>query len=218
MKKTAHFLFVITIIGLIYSSNLTNEQYYSQHYSVQYGIDLVDLTKQATTTNRQYKRNEAPKYLMIHQTDTRQALGYKSWLKIKSHLAASHDNRLLLLHPLDYKIKGTLGGFVSLEVSGRFACLIYPNFDKSHIDKLTDNQKENIKDAIDYFINYSISRDLSISQLYLVAHSQTFNLRECDPGVEIYKFASEYALLRGMNVDYNWFIDSGKPINKLWRN
>jgi hypothetical protein len=217
MKKIL-FPAIAVLFAAMYALSMTNAEYYAQFTKTENNITYVDLTKTSSKDIEQYKRTTPAYYLMVHQTDTRQELSYKSWLKIKAHMGATSDNKMLLLHGLDTKIKGTLGNIISLEVPGKYPCLIYPEFDKTHKDILTDVIKSNIRDAIDYFIIYSKARGLNVNQLYLIAHRQTFIMRGCDPGAEIYKFASRYAKSKGMVVDYEITIDSGSKIPTQWRN
>lgn len=199
----------IEIVNAIHQTQ--NLIYFSQKHQKYIRINEGLQTKPFTT-------------LMFHQTDGNKNPYLDNVMLCKSHILLPASGELILLHPLQDKVKGTLQGFISVEVAGKFPSNIksgaFKNaslkFDKTHTDILSDGQKESIKNTIDIFIASHKMLNTESKDLRICFHCNTYKDRVFCCGQEIAKFAKDYAVSKGMKFEPDWYIDSGKPTHKDW--
>jgi peptidoglycan hydrolase-like protein with peptidoglycan-binding domain len=197
---------------------------------------IIDLTAQAVKSQRKGTRD--PKQvntLVLHQMaccfKVKDPL--KRFLKnFAPHFAILADGRILQLHPilaLTWASNGFNGSSVAVEFAGNF-----PNtsgkwwVDKTELKKLTPaqaqaylkaNQNQVTAEQIEagrYLVGYLIS---TMGLKRIVAHRQSSNMRENDPGPDIWYHVGQWAIdnlgLKDGGPGYK--TGTGKPIPDLWR-
>jgi hypothetical protein len=183
---------------------------------------IIDLTDKADKSVRHGMRPAAQvKALVLHQMaccrNRKNAL--TDYLKIGSHFAIMADGRILQLHPeaaMVWASNGFNHGSVAVEFAGNF-----PNIkgkwwkgDKYGKDRPTPQQLE----AGRYLVRYLIK---TMGLTHILAHRQSSNSRENDPGPEVWYHVGQWAVENlGLKDGGPGFKlpNNGNPIPDEWRN
>jgi len=197
---------------------------------------IIDLTAQAVKSQR--KRMRDPKTvntLVLHQMAC--CFKVKDPLKrflnhFAPHFAIMADGQILQLHPtaaMTWASNGFNGNSVAVEFAGNF-----PNtsgkwwLDQKELKKLTPAQAKAYRQANQnqvtpqqieagrYLVQHLIS---TMGLKRIVAHRQSSNMRENDPGPDIWYHVGQWAIdnLGLTDGGPGYKIDSGNPIPNVWR-
>jgi Putative peptidoglycan binding domain/N-acetylmuramoyl-L-alanine amidase len=197
---------------------------------------IIDLTGQAVKSQRKGMRD--PKKvdtLVLHQMAC--CFKVKDPLKrflnhFAPHFAILPDGRILQLHPilaLTWASNGFNANSVAVEFAGNF-----PNtrgkwwLDQKELKKLTRaqaqayvkaNQNQVTAEQIEagrYLVRYLIG---AMGLKKIVAHRQSSNMRENDPGPDIWYHVGQWAIdnLRLSDGGPGYKVGTGNPIPEVWR-
>jgi hypothetical protein len=186
------------------------------------GSRIIDLTAVSDKSLRKGKREPKKVYaLVLHQM----ACCFKPkdplqrFRNINSHFAITADGRILQLHPMTellWASNGFNAGSVAVEFAGNF-----PNIkgtwwkgDKYGKNRPTPQQLE----AGRYLVRYLIK---TMRITHILAHRQSSNSRENDPGPEIWYHIGQWAVENlGLKDGGPGFKlpSNGNPIPDEWRN
>jgi hypothetical protein len=186
------------------------------------GSRIIDLTARADKSKRKGKRDPKKVYaLVLHQMACcfRPKDPLTRFLTIGAHFAIAADGRILQLHPITELLWASNGfnpGSVAVEFAGNF-----PNTkgnwwqgDKFGRDRPTPQQIE----AGRYLVRYLIK---TMGLTHILAHRQSSDSRENDPGPEIWYGVGQWAVenlgLKDGGPGYK-HPAGGYPIPDEWRN
>ena len=159
------------------------------------GSRIIDLTATSDKSLRKGKRDPKKVYaLVLHQMACcfKPKDPLKRFLNINSHFAIAADGRILQLHPITellWASNGFNAGSVAVEFAGNF-----PNIkgkwwkgDKYGKNRPTPEQLE----AGRYLVRYLIK---TMGLTHILAHRQSSNSRENDPGPEVWYHVGQWAV------------------------
>jgi hypothetical protein len=186
------------------------------------GSRIIDLTATSDKSLRKGKRDPKKVYaLVLHQMACcfKPKDPLKRFLNINSHFAIAADGRILQLHPITellWSSNGFNAGSVAVEFAGNF-----PNIrgkwwkgDKYGKNRPTPQQLE----AGRYLVRYLIK---TMGLTHILAHRQSSNTRENDPGPEVWYHVGQWAVENlGLKDGGPGFKlpNNGNPIPDEWRN
>ncbi|HSV80744.1 MAG TPA: N-acetylmuramoyl-L-alanine amidase, partial [Ramlibacter sp.] len=181
---------------------------------------IIDLTAQSDRSVRKGTRDPKSVYaLVLHQMACcfRRRDPLRSYLRIKAHFAILPQGQILQLHPVSALIWAS-HGFNSKSVAVEFA----GNFPNVHgrwwkgetygRDRVTPAQLEAGRCLVRHLVR-------TIGLRVVLAHRQSSNMRENDPGPDIWSHVGQWAVdtLRLSDGGPGFKIGTGKPILDAWR-
>ena len=186
------------------------------------GRRIIDLTAQADTSLRKGTRDPTKLHaLVLHQMACcfRPSDPLKRFLRLNAHFAILADGRILQLHPVSallWASNGFNARSVAVEFAGNFPN-IYGKWwegDRFGRNRPTSEQFEAGRYLVRYLIN-------TMGLTHILAHRQSSNTRDNDPGPDIWYHVGQWAVerlhLKDGGPGYK-HPAGGKPIPEQWRN
>jgi N-acetylmuramoyl-L-alanine amidase len=181
---------------------------------------IIDLTTQSDRSHRKGKRDPKSVYaLVLHQMACcfRRRDPLRSYLRTKAHFAILPEGQILQLHPVSALLWAS-HGFNSKSVAVEFAGN-FPNVrgrwwkgETYGRDRATPAQLEAGRCLVRHLVR-------TIGLRVVLAHRQSSNMRENDPGPDVWYHVGQWAVDNlGLSDGGPGFkIGSGKPILDAWR-
>jgi hypothetical protein len=181
---------------------------------------IIDLTAQSDRSHRKGQRDPKSVYaLVLHQMACcfRRRDPLRSYLRIKAHFAILPEGQILQLHPVSALLWAS-HGFNSKSVAVEFAGN-FPNVkgkwwkgETFGRDRPTAAQLEAGRCLIAHLIR-------TMGLRVVLAHRQSSNMRENDPGPDVWYHVGQWAIDNlGLSDGGTGFkIGNGKPIEGAWR-
>jgi hypothetical protein len=181
---------------------------------------IIDLTAQSDRSLRKGQRDPKSVYaLVLHQMACcfRRRDPLRSYLRIKSHFAILPEGQILQLHPVSALLWAS-HGFNSKSVAVEFAGN-FPNVkgkwwkgETYGRDRATAAQLEAGRCLIRHLVR-------TMGLRVVLAHRQSSNMRENDPGPDVWYHVGQWAVDKlGLSDGGAGFkIGNGKPIPDAWR-
>lgn len=181
---------------------------------------IIDLTSQAEHSHRKGKRDPKSVYaLVLHQMACcyRRRDPLRSYLRTKAHFVILPEGQILQLHPVSALLWAS-HGFNSKSVAVEFAGN-FPNVkgrwwkgETYGRDRPTPAQLEAGRCLVRHLVR-------TIGLRVVLAHRQSSNMRENDPGPEVWFHVGQWAVdTLGLSDGGSGFkIGNGKPILDAWR-
>jgi N-acetylmuramoyl-L-alanine amidase len=181
---------------------------------------IIDLSAQSDHSHRKGKRDPKSVYaLVLHQMACcfRRRDPLRSYLRIKSHFAILPEGQILQLHPVSALLWAS-HGFNSKSVAVEFAGN-FPNTtgkwwkgETYGRDRPTAAQLEAGRCLVRHLVR-------TMGLRVVLAHRQSSNMRENDPGPEVWSHVGQWAIdTLGLSDGGPGFrIGNGKPIPDAWR-
>jgi hypothetical protein len=181
---------------------------------------IIDLTAQADRSHRKGQRDPKSVYaLVLHQMACcfRRRDPLRSYLRTKAHFAILPEGQILQLHPVSALLWAS-HGFNSKSVAVEFAGN-FPNVkgkwwkgETFGRDRPTAAQLEAGRCLIRHLIR-------TMGLRVVLAHRQSSNMRENDPGPEVWYHVGQWAIdnLGLSDGGAGFKIGAGKPILDAWR-
>jgi N-acetylmuramoyl-L-alanine amidase len=181
---------------------------------------IIDLTAQSDRSHRKGKRDPKSVYaLVLHQMACclRRRDPLRSYLRTKAHFAILPEGQILQLHPVSALLWASHGfnsKSVAVEFAGNFAN-VKGKWWKGETfgrDRATPAQLEAGRCLVRHLVR-------TMGLRVVLAHRQSSNMRENDPGPDVWYHVGQWAVdnLGLSDGGVGFKIGNGKPILDAWR-